>query len=286
MRKRGMIIFGIIIALVAVLATFFALFLRAEKSAGKVLLDYLRAMPEETELVVDGLVTPNASITLDDTEITVTEMLYDDRFAYLAYEIKLPEGFPEDAPPPWLGTSFCLAPTGSDEMDTWHDFMPISEERSGQVIHVIAEVHLGLIGTEDAYDAILFLTRPEDIAGEDYRELRWSLTGSPLAQSYEANEKIWDGGPILTRLLVSPLSVCAMLEGAESFDGLTVQVFFKDGIMFDTSRVRITSGLDVTYLEDGTSVIRGGDVGYSFERIVDLSTIERVVVGDVEVFVG
>lgn len=281
MKKRTLVILALALAAAAVVAAVF--FLWPRQSADRTLLDYLGATEEEAAWVADGLVTPNASITLDDTKITVTQMLYDDRFAYLAYEIELPEDFPEDAPPPWLGTSFCLAPTGSDEKDSWHDYLPISEERSGRVIRAIAEVHLAPLATEDAYDAILFLTRPEDETGEDYRELRWSMTGSPLARTYTPNEKVREDGPVLTRLSVSPLSVYAMMEGSEPINGLTVCVFFRDGTMFDATRARVSSYSDVAFLEDGTMVIHGGDVGYPFGKIMDVSTIERIVVGDVEI---
>lgn len=283
MRKRGVIISLVVIALIVVAAI--AVFLLWPKQSAdqtsRVLLDYLALTPEEETLIADGLTTPNASITLDDTTITVTEVLHDHRRLYLAYDIELPEDLPEDAPPPWMVASFCLAASGSEEEDPWHDFYPISEERSGQVIHAIGEAHLGLgAATGDAYDAVLFLTRPDDPAGEDYRELRFPLPGSPLGQTYTSGETVRDG-LTLTRLSVSPLSVYALLEGPGPFNGITVCVFFEDGTMFDATRARVSSSLDVTYLEDGTMEIHGCEVGYPFGRILDVSTIERIVVGDV-----
>lgn len=282
MKKRPLAILIVMLAAAAVMAT--VLLLWPKQSAhqtSRVLLDYLALTPEEEALIADGLTTPNASITLDDTTITVTEVLHDHRRLYLAYDIELPQGLPEDAPPPWMVASFCLAASGSEEEDPWHDFYPVSWERSGQVIHAIGEAHLGLgAATGDAYDAVLFLTRPDDPAGEDYRQLRFPLPDSPLGQTYASGETVRDG-LTLTRLSVSPLSVYALLAGPGPFDGITVCVFFKDGTMFDATRARVSSGLDVTYLEDGSMDIHGCEVGYPFGRTLDVSTIERVVVGDV-----
>lgn len=282
MKKRTLIILVIALVAAAVLA---ALLLRPKQSAdrtGRVLLDYLALTPEEEALIADGLTTPSATLRFsqDDTAITVTEVLHDHRRLYLAYDIELPEGLPEDAPPPWMVTSFCLAPTGSEEKDPWHDFYPISMERSGQVIHAIGEAHLGLgAATGDAYDAVLFLTRPDDPAGEDHRELRFPLPDSPLGQTYPSGETVRDG-LALTRLSVSPLSVYALLEGPGPFDGITICVFFEDGTMFDATRARVSSALDVTYSEDGAMEIHGCEVGYPFGGILDVSTIQRIVVGD------
>lgn len=280
MRNRTFIL---LITIIITVVIFVALFMWPKQSADMVLLNYLGATPETAALVSDGLVTPNASIMLDDTKITVTQMLYDHRFAYLAYEIELPEDFPEDAQPPWIGTALYLAAPGSNEKISSRNFLISSAERSDRVIRVVAETHMPLTATKDAYDMILILTRPEDGTGEDYRELRWSLAGSPLAQTYEPNEKVRGDGPVLTQLSVSPLSVYAIMEGTESFDGLTVNVFFRDGTMLDATRARVSGDLDVTYLENGTQVIHGSEVGYPFGRIVDVATIERIVVGDVEV---
>lgn len=281
MKKRLPAILALALAAAAVAAVFFLWPKQSADQTGRVLLDYLALTPEEEALIADGLTTPNASITLDGTTITVTEMLHDHRRLYLAYDIELPEALPEDAPPPWMVASFCLAATGSGEEDPWHDFYPVSMERSGQVIHAIGEAHLGLgAATGDAYDAVLFLTRPDDPAGEDYRELRFPLPASPLGQTYTPGETVRDG-LTLARLSVSPLSVYALLDGPGPFNGITVCVFFEDGTMFDATRARMSGNADVTYLEDGSIEIHGCEMGYPFGRILDVSTIERVVVGDV-----
>jgi hypothetical protein len=262
------------------------------------LIKYLSPSDEQMAALDGAADTPDATVTQNGVTITVKQTLADSFGIYVLYEMTVPENIELSDSIQWMFSHLDVPVGQTDDYVTMGVGSTEILEQSGNTRTVLLHQQF-TAPFENGYIELVFLnlgyynfpevpqenSAPEFITlVEGEWNLKWEFSFEDTGKTIEVNEPVSYNGSenTLTRIVLSPMSVCAYITGDDIVGSARPAVNFKDGtqIEFDAKSNNASFGY---YLVDEETLLYANHLYYRFENIVDLEDVESITIGDVTV---
>ena len=255
------------------------------------LIEYLNPSEKQVETLGGAVDTPEATLTKNGVTITVKQTLADSFGIYVLYEMTVPEKIELNNDIKW-GLEVLDITTGqTDAISCGTISSEILEQTLNKrtvLLHVQKTIpfengYVKLILKDLEYVSKNAVTGNIEFTPlvEGEWELNWDLNYIDTSKTIEVNEPVSINGSkdTITKIIISPMSVCVFVKGDDILMGVRPVVTFKDGnkIAYDAQSKNKSF---IYYLIDEDNMTYANQLYYRFENIIDIDDVDNITIGD------
>ena len=260
------------------------------------LIEYFNASEEQMESLDMAIGMPEATVTHNGVTITVKQTLADAFGIYVVYEMTVPDNIELDDNVLWAFTVFSVPSAETEDYVSVSTIGTTILEQNGnkrtvllhkQVSSPFTNGKIELIFQNLIYFVLNDKSRPYMPLVEGEWELEWDFTYVDTGKTIELNLPLSIDGSdnTISKLVVSPMSICAFVTGDTIVGSVQPIVNFKDGSSITYSSQDNNASFSV-YLSDAENEIFVNQLYYRFERIIELTDVASMQIGDVVISVN
>ena len=260
------------------------------------LIEYLNPSEEQMAALDSAADTPEATISKNGVTITVKQTLADSFGIYVLYEMTVPSNIELNDNVEWMFSQLDVPTVTMEEHVSIgtisSEILDQDDNKRTVLVHLqettmfesgILALHFQNLGY---YNFTQEDTAPEFIPlVEGEWHIEWEFNCVDISNTVEVNTPLSINGSenTITRVVISPLSVCVFVEGDDILmSGIRPAVNFNDGsqIAYDVYSDGKSFGY---FLVDEAALTYANQLYYRFDRIIDLEDVVSITVGDVTI---
>lgn len=260
------------------------------------LIEYLNPSEELMETLNGAVSTPGATLTKNGVTISVKQTLADSFGIYVLYEMTVPEDIELNDDIRWKWEVIDVPTVKTDETITAGTSGSEILEQTGNKRTVLYHIqktapfengyikltlrNLEYVKRNGATGHIEFIPLVE---GE--WDLKWEFNYVDTSKTIEVNKPLSINGSedTITKIVISPMSVCAFVKGDDILGSAHPVVNFKDGSQLTYDDFEFKNKSFEYYLVDENNMIYNNQMYYRFENIINVSDVESITIGDVTI---
>ncbi|SHI02951.1 protein of unknown function [Sporobacter termitidis DSM 10068] len=300
--KRTTKRFALIAAVIAVCVLTATTALAISLGWDEKLIEYLKPSEKQMETLSGAVGTPEATLTKNSVTITVKQTLADSYGIYVLYEMTVPKDMTLNDGVTWEFSHLDAPMVKPDKGYTFGT-------QSTEILEQTANKRTALIylqrtaPSENGYLELEFLNLgyypdiqpPTENVGtirtkfvplvEGKWDLKWEFNFADTSKTIEVNKPLSINGSkdTVTRLVISPMSLCVLVRGDDIVGSARPVVNFKDGSQLTYDDVGLGNKSFGYYLIDEDNMIYENQLFYRFKSIINLEDVESVTIGDVTI---
>jgi len=255
------------------------------------LIEYLNPSEKQVETLGGAVDTPEATLTKNGVTITVKQTLADSFGIYVLYEMTVPETIELNDNIKWKWEVLDITTEQTNSTNGGTISSEILEQTSNKrtvLLHIQKTIPF-----ENGYVKLILkdLEYVSKNAGtgnieftplvEGEWDLKWEFKFVDTSKIIEINEPLSINGSedTITKIIISPMSICVFVEGDDILMSVRPVVTFKDGnkIAYDAQSKNKSF---IYYLIDEDNMTYANQLYYRFENIIDIDDVDNITIGD------
>lgn len=259
------------------------------------LIEYLNPSEKQMEALSGAVSTPEATLTKNGVTITVKQTLTDSFGIYVLYEMTVPEGIELNDGIRW---EFDVLDVTTEKIDGDYGGAVIGSEILEQagnkrtvLLHRDQTTPLKNGTAKLIFKNLEYIRRngptgPVEITplvkGE--WDLEWEFNYVDTSKTIEVNKpvSINESNDTITKVVISPMSVCAFVRGDDILGSARPVVNFKDGSKLAYDKDSKNKSFSY-YLVNENELIYENQLYYRLENIINVADVESITIGDVTI---
>lgn len=266
------------------------------------LIEYLKPSERQMDALSGAIDTPDATLTRNGVTITVKQTLADSYSIYVVYEMTVPQDITLNNNIEWESSYLDVPMKNTDRGHASGTMSTTILEQTGN--KRTALLYLQRTAPSENGDIKLKFSNlgyypdvelPKENVGtmetnfvtivEGEWDLEWEYNFVNTSKIIEVNEPLSINGSEnkITKIVISPMSVCAYVTGDDILGSARPVVNFKDGSKLTYDDVGLKN-ISFSYcLTDIDNMTYTNQLFYRFEKIINPEDIESITIGNVTI---
>lgn len=259
------------------------------------LMEYLKPSEEQMDKLSGAVNIPEAMITKNDVTITIKQTLADSFGIYVLYEMTVPKDIELNNNIQWRDSHLDVPIERTNGVGIGSESTEILGQTGNKRTVLLHQQFSKPIENGDI-ELVLYDLGYFEVTGgpggnakfvplvEGKWDLSWKFNYVDTSKTIEVNKPLSINGSkdTITKIVISPMSVCAYVKGDDIMTSVRPVVKFKDGSQVTYDKNSKNKAF-VYYLIDQDNMIYLNQLYYRFENIINVDDVQSITIGNVTI---